>query len=197
MYAANTRVVIYLVLAVIILYIISLPMSIGVSVLINTDENVGKIKASLFFIPVFKKKIDIKRLLKGKGIDDGERDDNDKIDKPPSKLKKFFIDCALNIIKFVCVKNASLRSKVGTGDAAADGMTVGIMRIMYTQFCAVFGFAGGEVLIEPDYDAEILLFDFFGIFSISFADIIFAVLKTAISRIGQYGRRRSYANAAE
>lgn len=188
---------IYLVLAVIILYIISLPMAIGVSAQVNTDKNVGEITVSFFFIPVFKKKINIKKQLTYISVKEEESDKQNDGDKHQSKFKKFLMDCALNIVKFVCVKKASLQSKVGTGDAAADGMTVGIMRIMYTQFCAFFGFDGGEVKIEPDYDAEILLFDFFGIFSISFADIIFAVFKTAINRIGQYGGRRSYANAAE
>ena len=133
---------IYLVLAVLILYFISLPMSIGISAQINTDENVGEITVSFFFIPVFKKQINIKKLLSEKSVKEQDGEEQNENDKGLSKFKKFLIDCALNIVKFVCVKNASLQFKVGTGDAAADGMTVGIMRIMYTQFCAFFGFDG-------------------------------------------------------
>ncbi|MDE7106814.1 MAG: hypothetical protein K2O39_00655 [Clostridiales bacterium] len=191
-------VVIYLVLAIIILYIISLRLSFGVKVYVNTDKNVGAVTVTFLFIPIFRKKINIKLLLRGR---EDIKEDNDEEQKEktgePSKFKKFLIDCAIGILKAVCVRTASLQAKIGTGDAAADGMAVGMLRILYTQFCAFFGFNGDGGKIEPDYDSEILFFDFFGIFSISFADIIFAVFGVVFEKLAHYGGRRSYANVAE
>lgn len=194
---ADTKPMIYLVLAIIILYIISLPLVFDVKVDVNTDLNVGKISVTFMFIPVFRKKIDIKRILNGKDVsqEDSDKEENEKSGE--RGFKKFLTDCALKILRFVCVKNVSLYSKIGTGDAAADGMAVGSLRIMYTQFCAFFGFNGDGGIIEPDYDAEVIIFDFFGIFSISFADIIIAVLSVVAERFARFGRRRRYANVAE
>lgn len=195
---ANTKCVIYLALAIIILHIILLRLSFGVKAYVNTDKNVGIITVMFFFIPVFRKKINIKRLLHGK--EDIKRDDDEEQEEKvsdPSRFKKFLKDCAIKILKTVCVKNASLQAKIGTGDAAADGMAVGMLRIMYTQACAFFGFDGDGGTIEPDYDNEILFFDFFGIFSISFADIIFAVVCVVFEKLAHYGGRRRYANVAE
>lgn len=193
---------IYLVLAIIILYFISLRLSFGVNVNIDTDNNIGKIVVTFFFIPIFRKKINIKRLLSGhteqfeQPHDDKEQETNEKPDKS-GPIKRFLVDCAIKILKAVCVRTADLKAKIGTGDAAADGMAVGMLRIMYTQFCAFFGFDGKSGTIEPGYDSEILFFSFFGIFSISFADIIFAVCNVVFSRIAHCGERRSYANVAE
>lgn len=194
---ANTKDMGYLVLAIIILHIISLPLMFGVKVDINTDLNVGKIYIKFLFIPIFRKKINIKRLLRGKEPMQGEDDKQEEKSSKPSKLKDFFKDCAIEVLKVVCVRTASLQAKIGTGDAAADGMAVGMLRIMYTQFCAFFGFDGDGGMIEPDYDSEILFFDFFGIFSISFADIIIAVCSVVFEKLVHIGGRRSYANVTE
>lgn len=193
---ANTNVVIYLVIAIFILHVISLPLLFGVKVDINTDLNVCKVSVIFLFIPVVSKKLNLKRLLSGKE-DVKENNDEQEAEKKdePSGFKKFLKDCAIKILKAVCVKDADLLAKIGTGDAAADGMAVGMLRIMYTQFCAFFGFNGDGGNIEPDYNAEILFFDFFGIFSISFADIIFAVICVIFERLTRYGGRRRYANA--
>ena len=196
---ANTKLVLYLVLAIIFLYLISLRLSFGAKVDVDTDKNVGKICVSFFFIPIFSKKIDLKRVLNRaaeKRQDDKEQEKDEKSGKN-SRIKKFFIDCAIKILKAVCVRNAYLQSKIGTGDAAADGMAVGLIRIMYSQFCAFFGIEGDNATIEPIFNTEILLIDFFGIFSISFADIIFAVSAVILNKITFRGERRSYANVAE
>ena len=191
---ADTMFMIYLVLAIIILHIISLPLMFGVNVDVNTDINVGKISISFMFIPVFRKKINIKRLLSGQDIDREDKEES-KNNGENKGFKKFLTDCAIKILKFVCVKSVSLYSKIGTGDAAADGMAVGMLRIMYTQFCAFFGFNGDGGKIEPEYNAEVIVFDFFGIFSISFADIIFAVLCAVAERFARLTTaRRNYEN---
>ena len=196
---ANTKIVLYLVLAIIILFFISIRLSFGVKVYVNTDCNFGQIVVSFFFIPIYVKKIDLRRTLNGRTLSrDKDEDEQSKQEKSESgPFKKFLIDCAIKILRAVCVKNASLQAKIGTGDAALDGMAVGWFRIMYSQFCAFFGFNGDGATIEPDYNSEILFFDFFGIFSISFADIIFAVCCVIVKRITHFGERRSYANVAE
>ncbi|MDE5562158.1 MAG: hypothetical protein K2J01_01170 [Clostridiales bacterium] len=195
---ANTKGMVYLVLAIIILHIISFRLSFGVKAYINTDKNVGVISVKLFFIPIFRKKINIKRLLRGK--EDIKQDNDDEQQEKsgkPSRFKSFLKDCAIGILKAVCVMTANLQAKIGTGDAATDGMAVGMLRIAYSQFCAFFGFDGDGGIIEPDYNSEILFFDFFGIFSISFADIIFAVCCVIFEKLAHVGGRRSYANVAE
>ena len=191
---------IYLVIAVIFLYLISISLAFGVDVDINTDENIGKITVAFFFIPVFKKRINIKKIVRQKEERQEQDDEENKDDGNTSSngFKKFLLACVINILKRVRARNVNLHAKIGTGDAAADGVAVGMLRIFYTQFCTFFNLApdGDRCIIEPEYDAEILLFLFFGIFSISFADIIIAVLCTVFERIKQSGRR-SYANVAE
>lgn len=196
---ANTKLVLYLVLAIIILYLISLRLSFCVKVDVDTDKNIGKICVTFFFIPIFSKSIDLKRLLdrrKEQSQDEKKQEQNEK-KKESSGFKKLLTACAIKILKAVCVRDAYLQAKIGTGDAAADGMAVGILRIMYLQFCAFFGIDDDNAMIEPEYNGEILLFDFFGIFSISFADIIFAVCCVILGKITRRGERRSYANVAE
>lgn len=199
---ANTKYMILLVLAIIFLYLISLSLSVGVDVDINTDENIGKITATLFFIPIFKKRLKVDKLLmRETDRPEQQTENNDETgeNKTTSGFKKFLLDCAVKILKSVRIREFDLNSKIGTGDAAADGVAVGMLRIFYTQFCMFFGRDPKELkcVIQPDYDNQILYFLFFGIFSISFADIIFAVLCAVIEKLGRRGQRRVYANAAE
>ena len=197
---ANTKHVKLLVLAIIFLYFISLRLSFGVDVDVDTDNNIGKIYVSFFFIPVFIKKINIKKLLSGRDERLPQADKEQEPEENPKDsgaFKKFLLACAMQILKAICVRKARFNAKIGTGDAAADGMAVGILRIMYSQFCAYFGIDFDSATIAPDYNAEILLIDFFGIFSISFADIIFAVCCVVFNKIAHFGKRRSYANVAE
>ena len=198
-FMANTKYVLHLVLAIIILYLISFGLAFVVDVDIDTDNNVGKVAVSFFFIPIFSKKVNIKRFInrqRAQQQDEEQEQEQDEKSNGSGAFKRFLIGCAIKIAKAICVRNAFLHAKVGTGDAAADGMAVGLFRIMYAQFCAFFGF-DGNATIEPEYDNEILFVDFFGIFSISFADIIFAVMCVVVEKIGRRGQRRVYANAAE
>ncbi len=197
---------IYLALAVFGLHFISLPIIFGATVYADSDRNVGKIKVALFGIPIYVKRIDIGRVLNGLSGKDGEqnevdkdgqeRENADKSQKKSGKFKLFLIDCARHIAMRVRVRAAELDAIVGTGDAAVSATVVGVMRIMYAQACAFFGFDGGSVSILPEYDSERIYFDFFGIFSLCFADIIVAVCATAINRLlrGTGKRSDKYAN---
>lgn len=189
----------YLVFAVISLHILSLPIFVSVSVSVNTDTDEGKIKIKLFFIPVFVKRINVKRLWSklNENTDINKNADNDEKDSESKKIgafKRFLIDCAVATAKMIRISDADLDLRLGTGDAAADAVAVGVLRIMYTQACAFFGYKGNSETLRPDYNAEILFFDFFGIFSLCFADIIFAVCGTVLLRIAALGKRRGYAN---
>lgn len=197
---------IYLALAVFGLHFISLPIILGATVYADSDRNVGKIKVALFGIPIYVKRIDIGRVLEKLTDKNGEqnevdkdgqeRENADKSQKKTGKFKLFLINCARRIAMRVRVRAAELDAIVGTGDAAVSATVVGVMRIMYAQACAFFGFDGGSVSISPEYDSERIYFDFFGIFSLCFADIIVAVCATAINRLlrGTGKRSDKYAN---
>lgn len=188
---------IYLVLAVFILHIISAPILVSVDVKVDTDSNDGNIVVRVMLIPVFKKRINtnaVKDKLSGQSPDSGD----DKEKKQPSNGKKsFLIECAKNIVTRVRVRSSDLEIRLGTGDAAADGMAVGMLKIMYLQACAFFGFGGNADAIIPDFDNTVLVLSFFGIFSLCIADIIIAVCTAFLDKIKRGVKRRGYANVAE
>ena len=188
---------IYLVLAVIILHIISAPILVGADINVDTDSGDGSMIVRVMLIPVFKKKIntnEIKEKLSGQSHDNVE--DEEKT-QPPNGKKSFLIACAKNVLSRVRVRVADVDIRLGTGDAAADGVAVGLLKIMYLQVCAFFGFDGNTDDIRPDFDNTVLVLSFFGIFSLCIADIIIAVCTAFFDRIRRGGKRRGYANVAE
>ncbi|MCH5165781.1 MAG: DUF2953 domain-containing protein [Clostridiales bacterium] len=193
----------YLVFAVLGLHIISMPIALGVTVFVDTDENIGKLKVCIYGLPIFIKKLNLERLKARildnegqKGDDDTESEQND--DKEPQKFgafKRFLLDCVIRIVKRIRVRNSELSARLGTGDAAVTAMTVGSFRVAYSQVCAFFGISQSCGKIEPDYDTECIKFDYFGIFSLCFADIIVAVSAAVIDVLIKHTKkRRSYAN---
>lgn len=188
----------YLAVAVIVLYLISLPIVFDVSANVDTEKNIGSVCIKLLFIPVFIKKIDVfvlkERILRG--------DLQEQIESPPSTQKRsrigaFFFAVAIKTAKAIKVDYAHLYARVGTGDAAADAIIVGTLKIAIEQLCASIGYVGNEFSIVPDYRSEMIRLDFLGIFSISFADIIVAVCRAAQCKISVSGRRSSCANVVK
>ena len=71
---ANTILMTYLVLAVIFLHLTVMPITLRIALFVDTDKNCGKLSVQLFFVPVFVKSIDVKRLgaiLRGEELGDG------------------------------------------------------------------------------------------------------------------------------
>ncbi len=188
---------IYLVLAVIFLHLISAPIVVSADVNVDTDKGDGNMIVRVMLIPVYKKKIntnEIKEKISGQSHDIVE--DEEKT-RPSNGKKSFLIVCAKNVLSRVRVRVADLAIGLGTGDAAADGVAVGLLKIMYLQACAFFGFEGNTDDIRPDFDNTVLVLSFFGIFSLCIADIIFAVCTAFLDKIRRGGKRRGYANVAE
>lgn len=197
---------IYLVFAVLGLHIISLPIIAGVTVFADSDLKIGKIKIALFGIPIFVKHVDVERLtqsLKGRTADndsiDGAKqpEEKDKSKKKRGgKLKSFLLSFAKHAAMRVRVRQAELSAIIGADDAAVTATAVGTLRIVYSQVCAFFGLSGASADISPDYGAERIYFDFFGIFSLCFADIIVAVCAALFDGIVRKTSKRSkkYAN---
>ena len=190
---------IYLVFAVIFIHIISAPLILGTEIFIDTENSQGRIAVRFLFIPVYKKKIDIESIKKMLNTSDDKGSERTRYERSRhgGKIGAFLSECAIRTAKRLRVRNADLEAKIGTGDAAADAVAVGMLRIMYSQVCAYYGFNGDPNKIKPDFDAEILYLDFYGIFSLCFADIIFAVLGALTVKTARFGRRRDYANDAE
>ena len=186
----------YLVFAVLGLHIISFPIVIGVTVYINTDENIGKIKIGLFAIPIFTKKINIER-LKSKIFAQEETKSEKKQDNESksSGFKLFLMDCARRIVTRIRVRNAELVANIGTGDAAVTAMAVGSICVLCEQACAFFCIDGKSAAITPDYGNECIFLDFFGIFSLCLADIIVSVCAALAAKLfRRTDKRRKYAN---
>lgn len=184
---------VYLVCAVIFLHLISLPIVTKISAKADTDAGTAKLYVKVAGITVFKKAFALEA-IKRKLYDSLSSDEKEEKQEKSKKTKKFVKDLGLNIAKRIRVRDADLAAVIGTGDAAVDAVVAGSVRIAYKQLCAYYGLdCDGD--IRPDYHGEILFFDFFGIFSICFADIIFAVCETIFRSI-RIGKRRNYANVA-
>ncbi len=186
----------YLALAVIFLHLSVIPLTVKTEVLIDGDE-CGKLKAKLFFIPVFVKRIDvdrIKRILRGEA--EPETQESGKKETHggfKSAVKAFLIKVGLEIAKRVRVREMNLTAKIGVGDAAATAFAVGTAGILYCQLCAFLSANASTGRILPDYDAETLFLEFSGIFSLCFADIIYALCAVCLSKFtAQRDKRRKY-----
>lgn len=198
---------IYLVIVVFVLHTISLPLVISVVADVDTDADHAKITVRFMFVPVFIKNIDVKaiksKLNSAYRYDDtveNEKQEQSSGTNAPTmngKLKKFSVALAMRILGRIRVRALECTAKIGTGDAAASAMTAGSIKIAFLQACAFFGFDGKNIQITPDYNDECLFLDFFGIISLCFADIIFAIC-TILFDIGRKraGKRSYYANTA-
>ncbi len=185
---ANTIRMTYLVLAVIFLHLTVMPITLCIALFVDTDKNCGKLSVRLFFVPVFVKSIDVKRLgaiLRGEELGDGGAKD-DRKDRnakksgkkpaPISPIVKYLLRFAWETAKRVRVRRLDTDAIIGIGDAAATA--VGTLSSFYGQLLAVTDSAevsrGG---ISPDYDTERIYTDIDGIISLCFADIIYAAIK--------------------
>ncbi len=184
---ANTIRMTYLVLAVIFLHLTVMPITLCIALFVDTDKNCGKLSVRLFFVPVFVKSIDVKRLgaiLRGEELGDGGAKD-DRKDRnakksgkkpaPISPIVKYLLRFAWETAKRVRVRRLDTDAIIGIGDAA---VAVGTLSSFYGQLLAVTDSAevsrGG---ISPDYDTERIYTDIDGIISLCFADIIYAAIK--------------------
>lgn len=189
---------VYLVVAVIFLHIVSLPLVLKVKIYVDTDNNVGNVRVKLFFVTVFSKAIDID-LIKHRLFDGQyniEQSNSKESGKKSSAFKAFIMDCALSVARRIRVRDMCVDGKIGSGDAAADAILAGMANVAYGNVCAFFchDFDGS---FTPVYGNELLFFDFFGIFSLCFADIIVAVCGVLLNRLSHIGKRRSYANVTD
>ncbi len=186
---ANTIRMTYLVLAVIFLHLTVMPITLCIALFVDTDKNCGKLSVRLFFVPVFVKSIDVKRLgaiLRGEELGDGGAKD-DRKDRnakksgkkpaPISPIVKYLLRFAWETAKRVRVRRLDTDAIIGIGEAAT-AVAVGTLSSFYGQLLAVTDSAevsrGG---ISPDYDTERIYTDIDGIISLCFADIIYAAIK--------------------
>lgn len=184
---------IYIVFAVLFLHIISVPISVEIKIYVDSDENLGYFVAKILFFTVIRKKIHIEKIKRLVSFD-LERHDNSAQENSNGKaIDNIFFS---RLLSRICVRSAKVSSRIGTGDAAIDGMAVGALRIMCSQICAYFMFGGAEAEIEPAYGTEIVFFDANGIFTVCIADIIYAACCVVFS-VAQADKRRVYANVAE
>jgi len=187
---------IYLVLAVLILHVISLPLIISVVADVDSDADTARLCLKLFFIPIFVKKTNVEgvldRVIEKTNDGHSQHEQNDKKSKSNGLAKKFLTAFAWSMVRRIRVRDIELDAKLGLGDAAASACTVGTLQILTEQIKAFFGYAGGQTNISPDYETECIFFDFFGIISICFGDIIYAVCAAILNVISNRTRQRRY-----
>ncbi len=168
----------YLVLAVIFLHLIAMPQVFSCSVFLDSEKKVGKIKVKFFFIPIFIRNADFDNLsyaTESQGDSEKKSDRSKKKSGFAGVIKRYFIRFALKLAGRVRVRELLLDCKLGLGDAAATAVATGFVGTVYQDACAVTGCRwSGLGGIGPDYDSERVYIDFFGIFSLCFADIIYA-----------------------
>lgn len=191
---ANTECMIYLVLAVIFLFAVSVPWTVRVNVDIDYDGGKGEIKVRLFFIPVVKKRFDPKRFFKSARDKNTEQSDND--GKGKSKMSNGFLrTAAVKLLDVTVVRDMRLDADIGLGDAAASAVVCGFLRVMYGHLCE-FLCCDDKSEVVPNYGAEALNVRFSGIFSLCIADIIYVIFATVCARIAKSaGAKRKYAKS--
>lgn len=187
---------IYIVLAVIILHISVLPITVRVSVNVDTDKGRIALRVKLFFIPVFTKYVRLRADENHSSDVQAEKIKNG-AEKAQSKIKQVFNAYIKNLtivlLKRIRVRVMDLIASIGAGDAAVTATAVGMLKIAYSQVCAFLSYNGDAERIRPDYGTDSVFIDFFGIFSLCFADIIFAAFGAIGKTLGREKRRVAYA----
>lgn len=190
---------IYLVIAVFVLHAISLPLVVSGVADIDTDADHAKITVKFMFVPVFIKNIDVKSIKnKLSGVhyenaeDEKQEQPSEKQSDSSGRLKRFLIALVMRILVRIRLRALECKARIGTGDAASSAMTAGSIKIALLQACAFFGTDGKNIEIAPDYNDECLFLDFFGIISLCFADIIFAICATILDTVRKRAGKRSY-----
>lgn len=196
---------IYTVLAVIFLHICVLPITVRTSVSVDTDKGRIAVAFKLLFIPVFVKNVQIKSdgTDSNEKIEDDRKSESEKSEhdeKQKSAVKRAFAaylkNFALSVAGRIRVRQMDLTAAIGTGDAAVTATAVGMIKIAYSQACAFLGYAGNSDGIRPDYQSEYIFMDFYGIFSLCLADIIYAAnaaIEKTVRRGKRKNRRKAYA----
>ncbi len=199
----NTIYMLYLVLTVISLHLIVMPIVIGVYASVDTVRDEGELRVAFFGLPIFVKHIKPNSVMKKinvkeeAGNDVNKNDKKKKVGKLAAAVKSFAMSVAVEIVKRIRIRHLRLVGIIGTGDAAITAFIVGTMKIACAQAGAYFGFHGEISNLTPNYDSERLDLAFSGIFSITTADIIYAVCVVLIKKIktkcgGHSGARSVY-----
>lgn len=192
----------YLVFTVFSLHLLVLPMVIGAAIVVDSDTRKGKLTVRFFGIPVFWKKLDYDRSRALIFSDDArttaeQNSDNNKKKSSAlgKKIKNFLLKVAFETAKRIRVRELELSADIGAGDAAVTAVAVGSLQIAYSQVCAFLNYRDGNVAeIKPDYNSERINIDFTGIFSLCFADIIYAASVVIFKKSNKRSDKRS-ANA--
>ncbi len=192
---------IYLVLAVIFLHLCVLPITMRAHVNVDSDKGRITVVLKLFFVPVFKKSVNIEADARdGEKIEDNERAESDDGARSTRGFKRALIEYAKNFAvvaaKRVRVRQMDLTAAIGAGDAAVTATAVGMLKIAYSQACAFLNYIGDSDGIRPDYQSEYIFVDFSGIFSLCLADIIYAANAAAVKTVRRgdsKNRRKAYA----
>lgn len=191
--------VIYLVLAVLILHIIVADIVMSVYINVDSDKKKARIKVKAFFIPVFSKTMDLDRFYNGSVSDEEEEEEKEQSEKSEKKkssgigdgLKGWLIRVGLKLVSRIRVRCLDMDGVISTGDAATTAVVTGTCNIGYDQACAYFGLPIGIHSIKPEYGMAQAHIDIFGIFSLCFADIIYAVAAGTLSNSVDGKKRRA------
>lgn len=168
--------------AVLALFLIGLPIRIGVKGCFDAETGEGRFSFYLCGVPIIR----IKTLLERRGLAESDLFVYRKQRKTKLKLsmkKNDLSDLAdlaknpkLALIGNINVEEVFLRIRYGGGDAIRTVLAVqGVRTLFYAAMSVVKAKQKVNVLEEfvPDFDKKTILADFHGILSISVADIIY------------------------
>ncbi len=186
----------YLVLAVIFLHLCVLTITMRAHVNVDSDKGRITVVFKLFFVPVFKKSVNIEAGARdGEKIEDNERAESDDGARSTRGFKRALIEYAKNFA-VVAAKRVRVRQMDLTAAIAVTATAVGMLKIAYSQACAFLNYIGDSDGIRPDYQSEYIFVDFSGIFSLCLADIIYAANAAAVKTVRRgdsKNRRKAYA----
>lgn len=181
---------VYLVITILFLHVTIIPCLFSVDINIANNNKTLSIAIAAAFIPFFKLNIDLNPLIEReedengsnskKTADYGKRVKNNAFIKA---IKRIALRIGIKIVKRVRVRHMGLSAEIGTGDAAASALAVGGIKVIYSTVCDFLCYDYNGDSICARYDIDCASIDFSGIFLITLADIIIAVISAVLNAL--------------
>lgn len=180
---------------VIILSFSVLPFMFSVKLNVDVFSNKGEIKLDVFFIPVYRAEIKFQHdgaLKNNLVIQHGKKSDEIHLNADKSDSKSVVtMFRAIPIMSYVIFERLCFDAKIGfNNDAFFTTMTAGVARSLFYAF-ASFLKSRQQITIEenisPQYNANELDFDVFGILKLSIANIINSFFASLLTKAKNKG----------
>lgn len=180
---------VYLVITILFLHATIIPCLFSVDMDIANNNKTLRIAIGAAFFPLFKRNIDLTALIEREYVSGGESKKTAESGKKARNnafvkaIKRIAMRIGIRVVKRVRVRRMGLNAEIGTGDAAASALAVGGIKVFYSSVCDFFCYDYNGDGICARYDIDCASIDFSGIFLITLADIIIAVISAVLNAL--------------